>query len=61
MNGDSYRNRRNGFETMDGGQMPPPRKNNPTGKSPALLPHCLFLSFCCSTQPMKSKSRNRLY
>lgn len=32
MNGDSYRNRRNGFETMDGGQMPPPRKKQSYGK-----------------------------
>lgn len=35
MNGDSFRNRRNGFETMDGGKSgsgEPPRKKSPTGK-----------------------------
>lgn len=35
MNGDSFRNRRNGFETMDGGKSgsgEPPRKKNSAGK-----------------------------
>ena len=31
-NGDSYRNRKNGFETMDGGQSNTPRKNPPLGR-----------------------------
>ena len=31
MNGDSFRNRKNGFETMDGGKSTPPRKK-PSGK-----------------------------
>lgn len=35
MNGDSYRNRKNGFETMDGGQTGRPKKNA-TGKAVAL-------------------------
>ena len=30
--GDSFRNRKNGFETMDGGQSDTPRKNFAIGK-----------------------------
>lgn len=32
MNYDSFRNRRNGFETMDGGKSSPPQKKKPIGK-----------------------------
>lgn len=31
-NGDSYRNRKNGFETMDGGQSNTPSRKSPTGR-----------------------------
>ena len=42
MNGDSYRNRKNGFETMDGGGRPPIKKNA-AGKIAGIAAAVVFL------------------
>lgn len=59
MNSDSFRNRRNGFETMDGGQSAGPRKKNPTGKIIGLGAAVLILAILALNSTYEIKEQEQ--
>lgn len=59
MNSDSFRNRRNGFETMDGGQSGGSQKKNPSGKIIGIAAAVLVLAILALNSTYEIKEQEQ--